>query len=582
MISFLLVLLLFISCTSKTGIVVVSSFTLPFGVHPFSLSRTTTTTTRRRRRSVQATSPRGSSSRSEDHDDKNSNDNIENNNDNNNSNNHDQPSNTSWSDWRDFRARLVLRERGSDSQQRDVNNDDDDNNNNNNSTQPHWAYDAGQVIEAGSIILSSIDQDFGYGISQQYFHKSVILVLEHDEHMFTKGIVLNRPTNVILQDDDLIYEKQSPAASTSLRMNNKNIKNQFRLWYGGEVRWLLDSSRICNDNDDDDYSDTPEFTCLHALQNEAALRVSETVLNSSHSVVQWTTFPAALQLIEQGHATSDDFWLFAGYVGWSAGQLQDELERHSWYMVAADVETLWDELLNLQQQASNSLHLCRFDHNGNNNDDSITTTTTIAPGVDTWERLMKRIGRGDEACSRDENDFDDLMLREWTRKNLILDDLESTSEKDSVATESLPVLGSFPAGTLLRGSSLEHSPFLLSEQVFHKSILLVIKDDKDCTVGVILNRPLPDKMELDGRVTSIPLRYGGRFGVQGQNEKPTVLFHFSSKLRSADIGSPLGLHDGIWLCTLEEVCAALYSGLASEKEILCVRGLTVWSKAPGR
>jgi len=62
-----------------------------------------------------------------------------------------------------------------------------------------WAYDSGNVIEQGAVILGGVDQDFGFGLRQQYFHKSTILVLEHKDSTFTKGIILNRPTGQTLQ-----------------------------------------------------------------------------------------------------------------------------------------------------------------------------------------------------------------------------------------------------------------------------------------------------------------------------------------------------------------------------------------------
>jgi hypothetical protein len=58
-----------------------------------------------------------------------------------------------------------------------------------------WAYDSGKVVERGAVILGGVEQDFGFGLRQQYFHKAVILVLDHDENTFTKGIILNRPSN---------------------------------------------------------------------------------------------------------------------------------------------------------------------------------------------------------------------------------------------------------------------------------------------------------------------------------------------------------------------------------------------------
>jgi len=63
-----------------------------------------------------------------------------------------------------------------------------------------WAYDSGKIIEKGAVILGGVEQDFGFGLRQQYFHKSVILVLDHDDK-FTKGIILNRPSDRLLDDD---------------------------------------------------------------------------------------------------------------------------------------------------------------------------------------------------------------------------------------------------------------------------------------------------------------------------------------------------------------------------------------------
>ena len=33
-----------------------------------------------------------------------------------------------------------------------------------------WAYDSGDVIEQGAVILGGIEQEFGFGLRQQYFH----------------------------------------------------------------------------------------------------------------------------------------------------------------------------------------------------------------------------------------------------------------------------------------------------------------------------------------------------------------------------------------------------------------------------
>lgn len=108
-----------------------------------------------------------------------------------------------------------------------------------------WAYDSGNVIEKGAVILGGVEQDYGFGLRQQYFHKAAILVLDHEESTFTKGIILNRPTDLTL-DDDL----------------NEGIK--WRVWFGGDVQGLE--------------SNMPEIVCLHSLKSEEAVESSTPVM----------------------------------------------------------------------------------------------------------------------------------------------------------------------------------------------------------------------------------------------------------------------------------------------------------------
>ena len=65
-----------------------------------------------------------------------------------------------------------------------------------------WAYESGGVIEKGAVILGAVgdvQSTIGFGLRQQYFHKSVMLVLDHTTK-FTKGIILNRPTLKVLPE----------------------------------------------------------------------------------------------------------------------------------------------------------------------------------------------------------------------------------------------------------------------------------------------------------------------------------------------------------------------------------------------
>lgn len=108
-----------------------------------------------------------------------------------------------------------------------------------------WAYDSGSVIERGAVILGGVEQDFGFGLRQQYFHKSVMLVLDHDEGTFTRGIILNRPSDRTVDDD----------VNDGLR---------WRVWFGGDVQGLDSAS--------------PEIVCLHSLKSEEARDASVTVM----------------------------------------------------------------------------------------------------------------------------------------------------------------------------------------------------------------------------------------------------------------------------------------------------------------
>lgn len=108
-----------------------------------------------------------------------------------------------------------------------------------------WAYESGNVIEKGAVILGGVEQEYGFGLRQQYFHKALILVLDHEESTFTKGIILNRPTDLTL-DDDL----------------NEGVK--WRVWFGGDVQGLGSSM--------------PEIICLHSLKNKTVTDASVPVM----------------------------------------------------------------------------------------------------------------------------------------------------------------------------------------------------------------------------------------------------------------------------------------------------------------
>jgi len=423
-----------------------------------------------------------------------------------------------------------------------------------------WAYASGKVIEKGAVILGGVEQDYGFGLRQQYFHKSVILVLDHDEATFTKGIILNRPSDVILVDEE------------------GDGGGKWRIWFGGDVQGLD--------------SVLPEIVCLHSIKGDDEVdSVSGQVMKN----IQWTTFDNAKALVAAKKATPSDFWVFAGYAGWGPDQLLGELDRKSWYMCATDSQTL---LLELARQSA--------------------YTDPRDAGLDTWELLMTMIGREGtaEECS---GDFEDLMLKEWARENLVSVDVgggsmravdEGNRAKSLVtkmmeriaATATTPTIvdtvtqdddddgEDIEVGCVLRASSADRSPFLLQNQEYHKSLAIIISDNDYLTAGVLLNHPssksldleLVDRADPSGERTTlrIPIRYGGPYAIRGDEGGGQPLFlHTSRKLRVARVGGPVGKEDAIiWRCTQEEVIAAIGDNLAKPDDFIIVSGISVWQK----
>jgi putative AlgH/UPF0301 family transcriptional regulator len=436
-----------------------------------------------------------------------------------------------------------------------------------------WAYDSGNVIEKGAVILGGVEQDYGFGLRQQYFHKVVILVIDHDNR-FTKGIILNRPSDLILIDDDDDDDDDGGGGSSS---STNSSKQQWRVWFGGDVQGLD--------------AIMPEVICLHSIstgnkdEDEQINEVSNIVMKD----IKWTSFEDAKMLVKKGLAKTNDFWVFAGYAGWGPNQLMGELERKSWYMAATDSQTLLKELA--KQSA---------------------LTDPRDAGLDTWELLMNLIGRGMTA-EESSGDFEDLMLKEWARENLLsleaggnagtrmqssivaktgkslasafMETLMNKKQPEKIDDTPTPSSRSRSlVGSLLRAGSTERSPFLLEKQEFHKSVVLVIGDESEISVGMILNQPstkaiemvLVDKITSEKRSLDIPIRFGGQYSIQGQS--PIMWFHNNRDLKDMMIGTPIKPVNGIWKCTADDAARAIESGKAKPSDFLITSGISVWIK----
>ncbi|HEX8327481.1 MAG TPA: YqgE/AlgH family protein [Hymenobacter sp.] len=125
------------------------------------------------------------------------------------------------------------------------------------------------------------------------FERSVVLLCRDEPEEGTFGLVLNRVTNLTLGD---VLDLPATVGSAV---------NDLPLYVGGPV----------------------EPNTLHYLHRRADLPGSTDL---GQGVYWGGDFELLVSLIGSGIVSADDVRLFAGYSGWSAGQLAGEMQGQSW------------------------------------------------------------------------------------------------------------------------------------------------------------------------------------------------------------------------------------------------------------
>jgi putative transcriptional regulator len=132
-----------------------------------------------------------------------------------------------------------------------------------------------------------------------FFHRSVVLVCQHDaEGAF--GLMLNRATSKTV--GDALVANLPP-----------KVKDQ-PLFLGGPVQ-----------------PQTLSFLHSDAILQEANVMLN---LNVGHSL-------DVLMDLSESYSSSQKLKLFAGYAGWSAGQLDHEMARQDWLIHPASIELIF-------------------------------------------------------------------------------------------------------------------------------------------------------------------------------------------------------------------------------------------------
>ncbi len=160
-----------------------------------------------------------------------------------------------------------------------------------------------QDISVGKILVASRkshDADFA---------ETVILLVRHDQQA-TVGLFVNRPLSIPLSE---VYP---------------DLKGgQLKLYAGG-----------------------PVTVGIRALYRSRAKPAGTTPVLADVSMISTKTLLAKMVADEM---PSNVFRVYAGYTGWSPGQLQDEVARGLWHVFAGDAgvifdphpETVWSRLI---------------------------------------------------------------------------------------------------------------------------------------------------------------------------------------------------------------------------------------------
>ncbi|MEZ4900393.1 MAG: YqgE/AlgH family protein [Spirosomataceae bacterium] len=142
------------------------------------------------------------------------------------------------------------------------------------------------------------------------FERSVVFLCEHNDHG-SFGLVFNQSTTLSL--NDILREP---------------VANNLPVYLGGPV----------------------EQNTLHFLHR---LPLIEDAIPVTHGLYWSGDFEQLTTLLNVGKITEQDIRFFIGYSGWSAGQLEEEIQRKSWIVSDTDpnfifetpVEQFWRSVL---------------------------------------------------------------------------------------------------------------------------------------------------------------------------------------------------------------------------------------------
>jgi len=403
-------------------------------------------------------------------------------------------------EWRAFRARLVQNGLPSldnnlagNTEIDDTSSSSSDTTSNNKNTKRHnvrYAHESTPLVEVGSILVSIPTTDLCQGLEQQYWHRSVVLITKVSDNVANGNVEDTVPEEQLAQGRN--RGRWSYRGLLLNRCTNLLLEDGWRIQRGGDLLGL-------------DSSDGTEYLCLHhdLDRSDSNVRDASTKLVGN---LYYMTLADAQNLCKNDpskyHAT--DFLTFGGFSSWRPGQLELEMgdSRNEWLALSVDGQSIWDEL---QWQKSQSQIVL----NGREKD---AACGLLEAGTDVWRTFLNKIhvseSKAIQRLPAGQLQFYDRMLEVWADDYLNV----KKDQKSSVTTLS-DSSGQIGPGTLVRAKSPPSNDMLLYDAEFIRSLVLVLDDTPDATVGIILNHPMSAAIECKSEEDPLPLRYGGPIDV---------------------------------------------------------------------
>ena len=443
-------------------------------------------------------------------------------------------------EWRTFRARLVrdgLPSLGDVVGRPRDNNDD--------GVPPNrYAHETTPLVEVGSILLSIPTPDLCQALEQQYWHRAVVLITHVSENAAVgeafedavpddqlargdrrgrwsyRGVLLNRALLRGGPDDD---------AASSSAAEGHDDDGGGRRW-GARQQWGGD---LLGMNSPDGSEEA--LLCLHHPDDRASGDRSNNdqtrIVLPERGYVKLVgrlsvTTPNHARRLCRDRATAsdlpDDFVSFAGFCSWRPGQLEIEMseDRDEWRVLSVDGRSIWDEVLSQLRKIQPSTIIAA--DNGEGADATRSSRASLRAGTEMWTNFLSMIGMSESDAtgrlSPGQLDFYDGMLEVWAEDRLNNEKVDDAAPPSS--SSDIPAVGILadPAGrigpgTIARARSPPTNDMLLYDAEFVRSLILVLEDTRESTVGVMLSHPMAAAIEFKDGEDPIPIRYGGPIDV---------------------------------------------------------------------